>query len=317
VKALLRSILDRAARSPRMRGLLAGTVGAHLTELDRDFLKAIPDGTVVDLDRQLAMADTDPSLPSLLWSVLWEASARGAVEPGLKKRVEYRLAGKTFKMELDLGESPECGYLLRNPTPMLTGLLRAGGDLCLDIGANAGFHALTAGLFFKKVVAIEPTPATAERLRTNVVLSGFWHVRVEPIALGDADGEATLAVTPGHCGTNRIADGGRGGVRVPVRTLDALAIDAEGGLAGHRVDFIKIDVEGHERAVLAGGRETIARDRPDLFVEFNSAAAFEGFAAMLPKGYRAMAPIGTKGQVRAIERTADAVAVRDVLFRGR
>jgi FkbM family methyltransferase len=316
VKALLRKLLDRAARSPRMRGLLAGTVGAHLTELDRDFLKAIPDGTVVDLDRQLAMADGDPTLPSLLWSVLWEAGARGAVAPGLKKRVDYRLAGKTFKMELDLGESPECGYLLRNPTPMLTGLLMAGGDLCLDIGANAGFHTLTAGLFFKKVVAIEPTPATAERLRTNVVLSGFWHVRVEPIALGDADGEATLAVTPGHCGTNRIASGG-GGVRVPVRTLDALAIDPEGGLAGHRVDFIKVDVEGHERAVLKGGRETIARDRPDLLVEFNSAAAFEGFAAMLPKGYRAMAPIGTKGQIRPIGRAADAVAVRDVLFRGR
>ena len=309
-------LLDRAARSPRVQAVLAGSVGAHLTELDRDFLKAIPDGTLVDLDRQLAMADGDPTLPSLLWSVLWEASARGAIAPGLKKRVDYRLAGKTFKMELDLGESPECGYLLRNPTPMLTGLLMAGGDLCLDIGANAGFHTLTAGLFFKKVVAIEPTPATAERLRTNVVLSGFWHVRVEPIALGDADGEATLAVTPGHCGTNRIASGG-GGVRVPVRTLDALASDPEGGLAGHRVDFIKIDVEGHERAVLAGGRETIARDRPDLLVEFNSAAAFEGFAAMLPKGYRAMAPIGTKGQVRAIERTEDAVAVRDVLFRGR
>ena len=309
-------LLDRAARSPRVQAVLAGAVGAHLTELDRDFLKAIPDGTVVDLDRQLAMADEDPALPSLLWSVLWEASARGAIAPGLKKRVEYRLAGKAFKMELDLGESPECGYLLRNPTPMLTGLLRAGGDLCLDVGANAGFHALSAGLFFKKVVAVEPTPATAERLRTNVVLSGFWHVRVEPIALGESDGEATLAVTPGHCGTNRIASGG-GGMRVPMRTLDALAIDREGGLAGHRIDFIKIDVEGHERSVLAGGRETIARDRPDLFVEFNSAAAFEGFAGMLPKGYRAMAPIGTKGQTRAIERAADAVAVRDVLFRGR
>jgi FkbM family methyltransferase len=316
VKALLRKVLDRAARSPRVQAVLAGTVGSRLTELDRDFLKAIPDGTMVDLDRQLALADEDPALPSLLWSVLWEASARGTVPPGLRKRVEYRLAGKSFRMELDLGESPECGYLLRNPTPMLTGLLKAGGDLCLDVGANAGFHALSAGLFFRKVVAIEPTPATAERLRSNVVLSGFWHVRVEPIALGERDGEATLAVSPGHCGMNRIANGG-GGVRVPIRTLDALAIDPEGGLAGHRIDFIKIDVEGHERAVLAGGRETIARDRPDLFVEFNSEAAFEGFRAGLPQGYRAMAPIGTNGQVRPVERAADAVAVRDVLFRGR
>jgi hypothetical protein len=94
-------------------------------------------------------------------------------------------------------------------------------------------------------------------------------------------------------------------------------MDPDGGLAGHRIDFIKIDVEGHERAVLAGGRATIEKHRPDLFVEFNSAAAFEGFRAALPKGYRAMAPTGTKGQVRPVERAADAVAIRDVLFRGR
>lgn len=315
MKALLRKLLDRAARSPRVQAVLAGTVGSRLTDLDRDFLRAIPDGTVIDLDRQLALADEDPALPSLLWSVLWEASARGTVPPGLRKRVEYRLAGKSFKMELDLGESPECGYLVRNPTPMLTGLLKAGGDLCLDVGANAGFHALTAGLFFKKVVAIEPTPATAERLRSNVVLSGFWHVRVEPIALGERDGEATLTMTPGHCGTNRIASGA--GLAVAVRTLDSLASNAETGLAGHRIDFIKIDVEGHEGSVLAGGREMIARHRPDLFVEFNSGASFEAFRAALPKGYRAMAPTGTTGQVRPVERTADAIAVRDVLFRGR
>ena len=316
MKALLRKVLDRAARSPRVQAVLAGTVGARLTDLDRDFLKAIPDGTVIDLDRQLALADEDPALPSLLWSVLWEASARGTVPRGLRKRVEYRLAGKSFKMELDLGESPECGYLVRNPTPMLTGLLKAGGDLCLDVGANAGFHALTAGLFFKKVVAIEPTPATAERLQSNVVLSGFWHVRVEPIALGERDGEATLTMTPGHCGMNRIVASGSG-VRVPVRTLDALAIDPDGGLAGHRVDFIKIDVEGHERAVLAGGRETIEKHRPDLLVEFNSEAAFEGFLQALPKGYRAMAPVGTNAQVRPVRSATDAVATRDILFQGR
>src|SRR5262249_42138055 len=35
----------------------------------------------------------------------------------------------------------------------------------------------------------------------------------------------------------------------------------------HAVTFIKIDVEGHEREVLEGGRETIVRERPLLQIE--------------------------------------------------
>ncbi len=48
-------------------------------------------------------------------------------------------------------------------------------------------------------------------------------------------------------------------------TLDAfLAVHP---CAHERVTLIKMDVEGHEAAVLAGGRQTIARWRPLLFVE--------------------------------------------------
>jgi len=319
VKALVRSILERAAaRSPRVRGMLAGLVGAHLTDLDRDFLAALPDGTTVDLDRQLELAARDPSLPSLLWAVLWEACARGAVRPGLRKRVEFRLAGRSFAMELDLGESPECGYLFRNPTPTLTRRLLAGGDAFLDVGANAGFHALSGALFFRQVVAIEPTPATAERLRRSRDLCGFGHVRVEPIALGAADGEATLAVHPGHCGTNRIAAdrGDETSVTVPIRRLDALVADPTSGLVGRTIDFVKIDVEGHEVAVLEGARTTIARDRPDLFVEFNDAASFARFGSGLPKGYAALVA-RPDGSTRPVRDAADALANRDILFRGR
>jgi hypothetical protein len=39
--------------------------------------------------------------------------------------------------------------------------------------------------------------------------------------------------------------------------------------AGERTAVIKIDVDGAEPVVLAGARETIARDRPLLLVEFS------------------------------------------------
>jgi hypothetical protein len=48
-------------------------------------------------------------------------------------------------------------------------------------------------------------------------------------------------------------------LQVPVRTLDEFSIDPVG--------FIKIDVEGHELEVLAGGMTTIAANLPALLIE--------------------------------------------------
>jgi hypothetical protein len=48
-------------------------------------------------------------------------------------------------------------------------------------------------------------------------------------------------------------------VPVQTRTLDSFALE--------HVDFMKIDVEGHELAVLRGASETLARHRPWLVVE--------------------------------------------------
>ncbi|NEB74026.1 FkbM family methyltransferase, partial [Streptomyces sp. SID14478] len=49
---------------------------------------------------------------------------------------------------------------------------------------------------------------------------------------------------------------------VPCVTLDELAL--------HDVDFIKIDVDGAELAVLRGARELLGRDRPALFIELET-----------------------------------------------
>lgn len=297
--------------TPRFRGMVAGMLGHHLGAIDLDFIRAIPDGLTVDLDRQLELEVDDPGLPSVLWSLLWEASSAKALGGGCLKRVHFRLRGERFTMELDLAESPECGYILRNPTVRLTSLLAgfAGkGRTMLDVGANAGFHTLTAGLFFRRVVAFEPTPATAARLERNIMLSGHRHISVQRCALSNRTGEATLSVDPGHCGANRI-DGGASGqtIAVPLRTLDDLAKEIG------RIDFIKIDVEGHECEVLEGAKETIASDRPQLFVEFNEPAQFDRFRSMLPRGYVASAP-EVRGPGTIVTSGSAAVAARDVLF---
>ena len=51
-------------------------------------------------------------------------------------------------------------------------------------------------------------------------------------------------------------------IRVPVRTLDSFNFEI--------VDLIKIDTEGYELPVLRGGRETIGRERPQLYIEIHN-----------------------------------------------
>ncbi len=296
--------------------MLAGLLGHHLTTLDIDFLRSLPDGLVVDLDRQLDLERSEPGLPSLLWSILWEASAARRLPPGFTKQVTFSLRGHRFTMELDLSESPECGYLLRNPTVAITRRLLRGGSTMLDIGANAGFHAISAGLLYRSVIAFEPTPATFARLERNIALSQLPNVRALAIALSDREGEASFAINPAHCGANRLADapGAAAGqtVTVRLRTLDSLDAAASVG----PIDFMKIDVEGHECEVIAGASKVIGRDRPTIVAEFNSPELFDRFRSLLPSGYRAVRD-RSDGTSVPVAGGQEAVAARDVVFEAR
>jgi len=136
------------------------------------------------------------------------------------------------------------------------------GSIAVDIGAHTG--AYTYPLARRAVVhAFEPLPNCAAML--EAFARTHSHVHVHHIALSDAPGEATM-YTPYRDGrplmqwtTFRPPVGRHDTMSVPVRTLDGYNL--------RDVSVIKIDVEGHEMAVLRGARETIAREHPTLLVE--------------------------------------------------
>lgn len=135
----------------------------------------------------------------------------------------------------------------------------AGKDrLCLDIGANFGVmaQALEANGF--TCIAFEPQPYVYSVLKKNV--SGQCY----NLGLGD---EIAVAKMPKILDGAKANYGGMGiGLRselgtidVNVLTLDSLCLD--------NIGFMKIDVEGFEEKVLTGGRETILRDKPIMYIE--------------------------------------------------
>jgi FkbM family methyltransferase len=143
----------------------------------------------------------------------------------------------------------------------------ARGDLVFDIGANEGRVTQTFAELGAKVVAVEPNPELATRVRARY---GSRAVTVEAVAVGAEPGEAPLRLgrESGHSTlsvTWQRAVGEEEGARrwerfvlVPVTTLDAL-IERHG-----RPGFVKIDVEGYEAEVLGGLHEPL----PALSFEF-------------------------------------------------
>jgi len=122
------------------------------------------------------------------------------------------------------------------------------GSCFLDIGANIGVYSLwvaaTCGPQVR-IEAFEPDGELCERLRFNLTNNQLKQVHLNPIALGDHEGEVRLISGAGNKGENRVESTGEG-TAVPMTTLPAFL--ARAGIA--RIDALKIDVEGHETDVL-------------------------------------------------------------------
>jgi len=169
--------------------------------------------------------------------------------------------------------------------------LVAPGDVVLDIGANVGSYTYR---FAKqvgptgRVVCFEPQPELAAYLRAACRGRRLAPVEIHNVGLSDHAGEGWLSVPVE--GRHRV--GGlasleprtdQDGFEVSLRRLDDFDL-------GDRVSFVKCDVEGHELAVLRGGRATLERYRPTLQIEIEykhvGERILDTFAFMDELGYR-------------------------------
>jgi FkbM family methyltransferase len=125
----------------------------------------------------------------------------------------------------------------------------------IDIGANYGEMLANGGLpRGARIIAVEPNPRVRPFLRKT--LSALEGVELLDVALSDRDGKAEFLVHPTWSGMSRIVPDGSGGVVVPTTTLGSLLSAAGLPLRDLRV-LVKIDVEGHEIAILHGVMEAL------------------------------------------------------------
>lgn len=161
------------------------------------------------------------------------------------------------------------------------------GAVVLDIGANIGYHTLTAAKLVGqdgKVFAFEPEPTNFALLVKNVKINGYSNVIAVKKALSNKRGKARLFLHKTYCGVPSLSQNNvpnsSGYVEVDVETLDELFKDYEG-----RIDFIKIDVQGGEMAVLEGGRNIIEKNKDLKIVTEFWPVGLSRFAGSSPEEY--------------------------------
>lgn len=142
----------------------------------------------------------------------------------------------------------------------------------LDVGASVGAWTIPLARQAGRaatVYAFEPVPANRERLQTVITANALTNVTVSSLALGEAAQQVGMwlrsSVSGAESGTAAVVPTEEGHIVVEMQTLDRWTDEI--GL--QRVDFIKLDVEGAELQVLAGGTRTVERFRPVILAEFD------------------------------------------------
>lgn len=137
----------------------------------------------------------------------------------------------------------------------------------LDIGALFGIFSLC---FCKKnresrtAIAVDPSPQAFEILIGNLRLNADLQINPLNIAAGQSEGEIFMKTEWMHLVAQKISAPDT--VSIRTRPIDAIVLES-----GYEPDVVKIDVEGYEKSVLVGMKDTIKRFHPDIHIEIHPA----------------------------------------------
>jgi FkbM family methyltransferase len=167
--------------------------------------------------------------------------------------IETGMTGATMNVYCGLHEAADMAFVLH--------LLRP-GDAFLDVGANVGTYTILAsGVARARTLALEPIPATFERLMRNLRINDLLS-RVEARCMAVGAHSGSVRFTAGRDTTNRAVSlltspSQEPTVEVPLTSLDLLLEDPTPAPL-----LWKVDVEGYESEVLLGA--AIALQQPHL-----------------------------------------------------
>lgn len=143
------------------------------------------------------------------------------------------------------------------------------GQTVIDVGASIGLYTI----FFAKMVgekgkvyAFEPEPKNFELLKKNVEINGFKNVILENKAVSDISSIVKMEIAD-NIANHRITNNhSKSTFDIP-----SVRLDDYFKKKSDKIDFIKIDTEGHDGYVVLGANEIISKNQPiKILLEFHT-----------------------------------------------
>jgi FkbM family methyltransferase len=145
------------------------------------------------------------------------------------------------------------------------------GNVALDVGANIGYFTLLLSRLVGddgRVVAFEPTEHYGNLLRRNLAENGVSNCHVEACGLSSEEGEYLASIGDSSATLHWVSPDQEPRLRETIRLVrlddivETLEID--------RIDFVKVDVDGHEPLFFEGAWQTLERFKPIILMEVSA-----------------------------------------------
>ncbi|MBI3417825.1 MAG: FkbM family methyltransferase [Verrucomicrobia bacterium] len=245
-----------------------------------------------------------PALRKLLRTMM-PRHQRIVLRSGLKLELDLERVVQHTIFWYDGDMEPQLSWAVREFLPV-------GGTL-IDCGANCGFIGLEARLHkHARVMLIEPHPELAAGIRRNVEINGWKNsCQVIEAAASDQTGSTSLFVCQEYDGSHSLLSdwwphpGETKKVEVKLMTLREL-LNSNCDFA--KVDFLKVDTEGHDLNVLKGLGDLLVPNRiPVLYAELGRER--EAACALLQErgyaGFSYAPQLSGRALRQAVKRSAD------------
>ena len=233
----------------------------------------------------------------LIGSEEFRTKGNGTHEP-----VEIELDGYSIfvrKSDRDIGSAISRGVSYE---PHVTALLRRElhkGNTFLDVGANIGYFTMLGAKLVGaagRVIAVEPMDKNLQLVYLGIRKNAFEHVRVMPFGASNHSGIVSIVTDPNT--SNALVQSAPTSSSpsnfAPVQTLDWLCRDLDA------LDFVKMDIEGHEVFAWQGAERIFAKYRPRIATEFhpyalkaNSGLDYNDYLSMMFKYARSVQVIAS------------------------
>lgn len=154
------------------------------------------------------------------------------------------------------------GYYEKNYSDYLSREI-LNNDICIDVGGNVGYYSLLMSFAAAngEVHTFEPIGLNADIIRLNASLNSLTNIQVNNLALGKKSGILNFSLTQDSAYSSTIDSLNSISRDENINLISVEQIKLDDYIAAnqiHKVDIIKIDVEGGETNVLHGAEKLLA-----------------------------------------------------------